>query len=149
MKIAFDLDDTLIPTTRRFSVGSRALPVPYRIFFKEELRVGALGLLKNLVQAHEVVIYTTSLRKPFYVKLWFKLWGVSISQVINHDIHTKETQGTKYSGFTKSPQLFGIDVLVDDSEGVKLECDAQLCKSIIVKPNESNWVNIIESALKC
>lgn len=139
MKIAFDLDDTLIPTNHQFSVGSHSLGFPLNIFFGEELRVGAVELMKNLSKTHEVCVYTTSLRSAFYIKAWFYFWGVKLHQVINNQIHTQRVANSKYSGFSKAPKVFGISVMVDDSLGVKIECEHQNCDSIIVEPTDNLW----------
>jgi len=139
MRIAFDLDDTLIPTNHRFSVGSHSLGFPLNLFFKEELRVGAVKLMKKLSQNHEVWIYTTSLRSAFYIKAWFYFWGVKLHQVVNNKIHNKRVANSKYSGFSKAPKIFGISVMVDDLPGVKIECDCQNCDSIIVEPTDNLW----------
>jgi len=73
-KIAFDLDDTLIPTTTTF-------------FFKEELRVGTIALMKELSYEYALWIYTTSLRSEFYLKVWFYSMGVKLEGIVNVQIH--------------------------------------------------------------
>ena len=139
MRIAFDLDDTLIPTNHSFSVGSHKLSFPLNLLFKEELRIGAVELMQNLAKHHEVWVYTTSLRNEFYLKAWFYFWGVKLNGVINNRIHTKRVVNTKYSKFSKAPELFGISVMVDDLPGVKIECDYQNCIAIIVHPKDNEW----------
>ncbi|WP_444995512.1 hypothetical protein [Aliikangiella sp. IMCC44359] len=140
MRIAFDLDDTLIPTTTKFSVGSKSLGIPANLIFKEELRNGAPELMKKLARNHEVWIYTTSLRKEFYLKMWFKFWGVRITSVVNQQEHNDAVKGNSvYSRFSKTPTLFGIDLLVDDLPGVEIECNTQGCESLIICPNDKNW----------
>jgi hypothetical protein len=67
MHIAFDLDDLLIPTTKDFD-SIRAVSFPLSLIFKERFRVGAISALKQLQKdGHTFSIYTTSLRKPFYL----------------------------------------------------------------------------------
>jgi hypothetical protein len=41
MRIAFDLDGTLIPTSNSFASGSQKLGFPVNVMFKDELRCGA------------------------------------------------------------------------------------------------------------
>ena len=77
-KIAFDLDDTLIPTTTTFAVGSQKSPFPLNLFFKEELRIGTIDLMKELSQEYDLWIYTTSLRSELYIKLWFCFLWVEV-----------------------------------------------------------------------
>jgi len=86
-KIAFDLDDTLIPTTTTFSVGSQKAPFPLNLFFKEELRVGTIALMKELSYEYALWIYTTSLRSEFYLKVWFYSMGVKLEGIVNVQIH--------------------------------------------------------------
>ena len=113
----------------------------------------ALGVFcKNylkLSQSHEVWVYTTSLRNSLSIKIWFRLWGVNLSGVVNYQHHQKVVSGTKYSNFSKAQGAFGIDVIVDDKPGVALECQAQGCKSIIVGPEDPNWENTVLNGLKC
>jgi len=149
MRIAFDLDDTLIPTTTEFSVGSRTLGFPANLVFKEELRCGAPELLIELAQSHEIWIYTTSLRKESYLKVWFKLWGVKITSVVNQQEHKEAVKGNSvYSRFSKTPTLFGIDLLVDDLPGVEIECNTQGCESLIICPNDENWTEKVLAKIK-
>ncbi len=139
MRIAFDLDDTLVPTNHRFSVGSHKLGFPLRLLFKEELRVGAVELMQNLSKNHEIWVYTTSLRGELYIKAWFYFWGVKLHGVVNNKIHTNRVVNSKYARFSKAPELFGISVMVDDLAGVKIECNRQNCVAIIVHPKDNDW----------
>lgn len=143
MRIAFDLDDTLIPTTEPFQCGSCKLNFPLSLFFKEELRIGTVELMKTLKKNNEIWIYTTSLRNPHIVKLWFYLWGIKVDSVINAIIHKKAVYKSKFSQYSKAPELFNIDILIDDSKGVQLECDKQNIKSIFVDPSDIKWTKKI------
>ncbi len=144
MRIAFDLDDTLIPTTREFSVGSEALGFPVRLFFGEQLRNGAAALLQDIANEHELWIYTTSLRPQHSLKIWFKLWGVRIDSIVNQQRQQKDiSRHHLYSRFSKSPSFYGIDLLIDDLEGVAIECDAQGCESLILSPRDDRWVETV------
>ncbi len=145
MRIAFDLDDTLIPTTLEFAVGSSELPFPFNLVFKERLRSGAIDLLRLLSQDHELWIYTTSLRTPIYLKVWFKIQGVSIHTVINRNAHVDAVRGNqRYSNYSKAPKLFGVDLLIDDLTGVKMECNEQGCDCLIISPEEKDWVQLVK-----
>lgn len=142
MRIAFDLDDTLIPTTKKFSVGSSTLNFPANLVFKEALRSGAPELLRALCRQHEVWIYTTSLRRELNLKVWFKLWGVQITSVVNQQEHLQAVSGHHaYSRFSKAPGLFGIDLLIDDLPGVGIECTMQGCRSLILSPADDDWTD--------
>ncbi|WP_431686138.1 hypothetical protein [Hahella sp. NBU794] len=141
MRIAFDLDDTLIPTTGPFAAGERRLGPPAGLWFREALRTGAPALMQTLAKDHEIWIYTTSLRKPWLVKAWFRLWGVRIGEVVNQDDHREAVAANqRYSRFSKAPRLFGIDLMIDDLPGVGIECERQGCRSVIVAPDDPEWV---------
>jgi hypothetical protein len=145
LKIAFDLDDTLIPTTVLFSCGARGAKFPFNLFFKEPLRLGAVELLNQIYAEHELWIYTTSLRPPLEVKLWLYSFGIKVHGVINADIHSVCVKRTPYQNYSKAPKLFGIDYLIDDSKGVQMECEAQGVSCILVSFDDNQWVEKISS----
>ncbi|MCO7226194.1 hypothetical protein [Pleionea sp. CnH1-48] len=147
MKIAFDLDDTLIPTTRSFSCGTTVHNGLPRLISKEPLRRGAIPLLKSLSKEHSIWIYTTSLRPQASIKWWFRLMGVSLEGVINHQRHAHDIAHYPNIRYSKYPDMYGIDVLIDDSEGVAMELASQQCHFILVKPEELSWVDNIRKAL--
>ncbi len=147
MKIAFDLDDTLVPTTTEFSVGSAPAPFPINVVFKERLRKGTIELLKGLAKDHELWIYTTSLRGEYYIKLWFYALGIKIGGVINATRHAASLAGTEDSKYSKAPRPFGIDLLIDDQPGVGMECHAQGCQALIVQPSDHHWQQTIQEGL--
>lgn len=146
-KIAFDLDDTLIPTTTTFAVGSQNAPFPLKLFFKEELRVGTIALMKELSHEYDLWIYTTSLRSEFYLKAWFYSMGVKLDGIVNAKIHREALNGGKYAHFSKAPKAFGISLLIDDSMGVKLECERQGVEVLILDPLDNNWVLKVKEAV--
>ena len=148
MKIAFDVDDTLIPTKQEFSIGSRKLGFPSNLFYKEKLRIGAVELLQELAREHEIWIYTTSLRGRLYLKTWFSLWDVKLAGIVNKQIHDKRVAGSKFSSFSKAPSAFGISVMVDDLPGVKIECERQGCHAIIIAPSDDEWAVTVQRELK-
>lgn len=147
MKVAFDLDDTLIPISVTFKCGVEKVSFSSGEISGETLRKGAKELLKELSNNHELWIYTTSFRSPDSVKIWFNAFDVQISGFINADIHDEHVKGTSYEKFTKAPKLFGIDCLIDDSKGVELECEEQGIKCIIVDPGDINWADRIRSEI--
>lgn len=148
MRIAFDLDDTLIPTNHAFSVGSHSLAFPLNLIFKEQLRKGSVALMQDLSEHHEIWIYTTSLRNTFYIKAWFYCWGIRLHGVINHSTHIKNVLNTQYANFSKAPVLFNIAVMVDDLVGVQIECNQQNCHAIIIQPNDDHWVIKVKKVIK-
>lgn len=148
MRIAFDLDDTLIPTTE-FACGSTAASYPLLFFFQERLRNGSKELLKEISKKHELCIYTTSLRKPFYLKCWFRSFGVKLKTVINQDVHNKYIKkNPSFAIYSKAPKLFGIDLLIDDLPGVGIECEKQGCDYLIIDPSDELWVQKIRAKIQ-
>lgn len=144
MKIAFDLDDTLIETTQKFASGTEANSIFFKLFFKEKLRKGTKKLLKSLEQDHELWIYTNSLREIAYIKRLFALIGVSLSGVVNLEIHDRFVRNRpNLKNYSKVPQSFGIDLLIDDSPGVASECQEQNCDVLLIEPSDLQWVDAI------
>src|SRR5262249_57330349 len=88
MRIAFALDDTLIPCSFPFPVERPTFTA--RLLGAEPLRRGAVALLKQLRrQGCEVWVYTTSQRRPFSVRLQFWAYGVRLGGVVNSDCHVR------------------------------------------------------------
>ena len=103
MRIAFDLDNTLIPYADEFP-AARSLPVPLRWWFREPLRVGAAKLLRELrAYGCDIWIYTTSGRDPTYLKLWFLLLGVPLGGVVNCRKHETLMRGGKHPTVLQIP----------------------------------------------
>jgi hypothetical protein len=144
MKIAFDLDDTLIPGLAVFPVDRRSFLA--RLLGHEPLREGTITLMKALRnQGWDVWIYTTSFRSPSYVRMLFGLHGVRIAGVINQYHHCKTVTGCghAYQDCSKYPPAFGIDLLVDESEGVWLESQRHGFEMVFVRPDDAAWTDAV------
>ena len=151
MRIAFDLDDTLIPKLHSFPIE----PVPHGFlswwFCREPLRMGTKKLLGELQrQQHELWIYTSSLRSPFSVKQLFRRYGISIAGVVNQDRHDRAMRQLEgmYRSLCKYPPAFGVDLLVDDSEGVFLESFRHGFPVILVSPHDDDWVTTVAAGIR-
>ncbi|MFO0714401.1 MAG: hypothetical protein U0353_31460 [Sandaracinus sp.] len=117
MRIAFDLDDTLIPGERTFEV--EALGVLGRFVGAERLRAGVPGAMARLRAAgHELWVYTSSLRSSTSIRITFLAHGVWIDGVVNQHLHDTTMRG-RPERHSKFPPAFGIDVLFDDSSAVR------------------------------
>ena len=118
MRIAFDLDGTLVPMfAGQFPVEPIAWPM--RVFATDPLRLQTVRLFRLLkARKHEVWVYTSSLRKPFDIRRTFWAHGMRLDGVINADVHAEAVSSRVAS---KYPPAFGIDLLVDDAPGVELE----------------------------
>lgn len=146
MRIAFDLDGTLLPISPgQFEAFQVSRPI--RWFIRERVRTGASGLLRELqAEGHEVWIYTTSLRSPRYVWWLFFAFGVRLSGIVNADVHAHALHGHRVNS-SKYPPEFGIDLLVDDSIGVELEGKSHGFRVVRVDPDDRDWVGKVRSAV--
>ncbi|MBP3957230.1 hypothetical protein J8F10_18370 [Gemmata sp. G18] len=145
MRISFDLDDTLIC----YHAGARNEPSRVRWWLRpwiyEPLRLGAVGLLSELVKEHEIWVYTTSYRSPRTVAWWLWCYGARVGRVINQDRHERAF-GRR--GPSKNPGGFGIHLHVDDSWGVWAEnrFDRNVC---VVLPDDPDWADKVREAVAC
>lgn len=150
MRISFDLDDTLI-CRQTETPAEPGLPWLARLLSTQEpLRLGTLALMRQLQsEGWELWIYTTSLRKPSMVRRWFRFHGIVIAKVINQDTHQaaaiRAATGTWPS---KNPAAFGIDLHVDDSQGVYLEGQQYGFAVIVVDVNDQSWAARVSAAAK-
>ncbi len=67
--------------------------------------------------------------------------GVRIAGVINQYRHhrTVSKSGNSYQNCSKFPAAFGIDLLVDESEGVWLESRRFGFEMVLVRPDDDRW----------
>jgi hypothetical protein len=145
MKIAFDLDGTLIRSDFDFELETPKHHFLSKILKYEKLRLGTPAIFdfckKN---GCETWVYTSSYRNTFYIRTVFWLYGIRLDGVINGQMHTENVK----KSVSKYPPAFGIDVLVDDSEGVKIEGERHNFKVIWLKPNDGNWVETVKNKLQ-
>ena len=142
-KIAFDLDGTLI--TQSGLNEDFKIPLLGNIFKIEKLRKGVKDLFEYLkAKKYQICIYTSSYRSAFYIKFIFMLYLIKLDSIINQYIHEKYVKVNS----SKFPPEFGIDILVDDSEGVLMEGNKFGFKVILVKAEDEDWVNYIKERIK-
>ena len=141
MIISFDLDDTIISKTK-FPLEKETFV--HRILGIERIRLGTKDLFKELrVRGHKIYIYTTSFRSKSKIRFMFYAYGICVDYVINQKSHIKNVNGKSISKF---PPQFGIDIHIDDSQGVKMEGEKHGFRTIIVLDNDENWTSkIIEN----
>jgi hypothetical protein len=145
MRIAFDLDDTLIPSTADLFPVERPRGVFGRFLASEWLRRGAPDLMHAL-KGHrcDVWVYTTSSRSQRYITGLFRWYGVRLGGAINQEIHwewlKQQDPGRRCS---KYPPAFGIDLLIDDSEGVWMEGQQFGFRVVHVRPDDPDWVQTV------
>jgi len=149
MRISFDLDDTLIC----FQTGvpqERRLPWYLRWLTRDEpLRLGTVDLMRELRRrGWEVWIYTTSNRRPAAVRRWLRFHGIRIDGFINQDNHNAYLRRSRPDRPpSKNPAAFGIDLHVDDSDGVRMEGDQHGFHVVVVTPDEQDWADKVLQAV--
>jgi hypothetical protein len=138
MRIAFDLDDTLIPALHDFPTEQPPRRLLARLLTRVRLRQGATELLRTLIDLHhEIWVYTTSHRTAAHIRRAFSIPGVRLSGVVNGADHARQV--LPYRSCSKYPPAFGIDVLVDDLPGVVAEGEQHGFVVIHVEPNDLHW----------
>ncbi len=150
MRIAFDLDETLIPGRDPFPLEPLPKNPFRRRFCTEPLREGAPALIRQIWQhGHEVWIYTTSFRKPLATRLMFRAYGARIGKVINVPVHKRRMRrfGEAYKTCTKYPPAFAIDLLIDNCEGVAAEARKYNYEMLLVEPGDPDWIDKIRTRL--
>ncbi|TAE48671.1 MAG: HAD family hydrolase [Cytophagia bacterium] len=144
MKIAFDLDNTLLRCGFDFELEKPISQLLSLIFGGEKLRKGTKEIFSFCKSnQYETWIYTSSMRNVFYIRKIFWLNGIFLDGIVNYQVHHKHIK----KNITKYPPYFGIDVLIDDSEGVRIEAEKNNFKVIIIQPNNPNWVENIKDEL--
>jgi hypothetical protein len=147
MRIAFDLDGTLIPAGFAFATINRFPKIIAALCGLEPIRTGAIELMRFFrAQGNEVWVYTTSYRSTAYIHFLFLLHGIRLDGVVNQAVH--DAQMKKRPGLprcSKYPPAFGIDLLIDDQEGVLLEAQRHGFKTVWVKPDAPDWTRQVEA----
>jgi len=150
MRISFDVDDTLVLR------GAHAQSEPTRLlgflgcWCGEPLRRGTGSLMRELRRRGCAIwIYTSSGRTPFGIRLWLLLHGIRIDGVINDERHRRALEGRGFSRMpSKYPPAFGIDLHVDDSEGVRMEGDERGFRVLVVNPRDEGWAERVLEAIQ-
>jgi len=146
MTISFDLDDTLILTSRAVPLEPKTILM--RLLGTESLRLGTRQLFRSLKShRHRIVIYTTSMREPLRVRAMFWLYGIPVDEVINQQSHNARL-GYRASSHSKLPSAFGIDLHVDDLPGVAIEGERYGFNILILGQTESDWVRLVLRAVE-
>jgi hypothetical protein len=63
--------------------------------------------------------------------------------VANQSVHSKKVNHRA----TKYPPAFGIDLLIDDSEGVKIEGQKFDFDVLCIKPDDEDWIEKIKQKI--
>ena len=74
------------------------------------------------------------------------MYGVHITGIINYDIHYRKMLELSINA-VKYPPAFGIDWLIDDSDGIKMEGEMFDYKVMIIRPEDLDWTKKIEEII--
>ncbi len=141
MHISFDLDGTLIPHNDEFT--TEPIGLLGKLFGVEKLRKGTPALFRKLKgEGHQCHIYTTSFRSTFRIRMMLAYYGVSAGKVINEE-KNRQLLSNQNVNASKYPPAFGFELHVDDLEGVGMEGEKLGFKTIIISPNEEDWLAVI------
>jgi FMN phosphatase YigB (HAD superfamily) len=138
MIISFDIDNTLIPLSNEFHVEESTLLS--KILGAETIRKGTVDLFHQLKKKdHEIWIYTTSYRSTFHLRKTFFSYGLHPSRIINEKTN-RAVLSLHNCSASKNPKLFGIDLHIDDARGVEMEGERHGFKTLIIKPEDKDWI---------
>ena len=113
------------------------------LIIDEKLRVGTKKLFHLLENdGHEIWIYTTSFRPIWKLKILFYKYGLHPKGFINETINQKMLK-KRNSRSSKNPKLFGIDLHVDDSDGVGIEGKRFGFETVVVGTGDVDWVEVV------
>lgn len=145
MLITFDLDDTLICWQQEIPTEPLYKPWYLWWFRPEPLRSGTVALFKRLRQAGwKIGIYTTSHRRPCYIRRLFGLHGLKLDSITNQNGHEKLLLNIKQKRKpSKIPSLVGSSLHIDNSEGVFIEGERFHFRVLVVDPLDSDWTEKI------
>jgi hypothetical protein len=143
MRIAFDLDDTLIPSVAAFSTEP---PPRWGIGPGEALRSGATALLRELAdRGHAIGVYTTSDRARTSVWWTFLRYQISLCRIVNRRAHDdwlhslSRADRDRMRQHIKYPPAFGFDLLVDDAIVVANAGVRHGFNVVLVDPRDEHW----------
>ena len=147
MRIAFDLDNTLLRFQYQFPLEKSKLDFFRKLLSIEPIRKGFIELFQTLKKhKHQIWIYTASNRPRSYIRSIFWMYGVHLDGVVNYDIHHRKMSRSPINA-VKYPPAFGIDYLIDDSEGIKIEGEMFNYKVIVINPNDLDWTQKIKKII--
>jgi len=144
MRVAFDLDNTLIRNDFNFPLALAQWPFLQKLLQTESLRLGVRELFAFCQnRGWEVWIYTTSYRSPLYIRKMLWVYGLRADGIVNQTRHTQQVRVKS----TKHPPTFGIQVVLDDSRGVQVEGERFGFSVIQIDPQDAGWVETVQSQL--
>ena len=86
------------------------------------------------------------MRSPLKLRLWFLTLGVPLHGIVNHATHYERLRKQALA-CSKYPPAFGIDLLIDDAEGVALEGKRFGFSVLHIREDDPNWRTSIEAVV--
>ena len=115
MRVSFDLDEVLFvsPETHK---TEPPLIFPFRLIFRERLRLGTPDVIRSLQGlGYDVWVYTSSFRSERYIRNLFRCYGVHFDGIVNGQRHLREVQRDRREILPqKMPSHYRISLHVDD-----------------------------------
>lgn len=146
MNISFDLDSTLIPNGKEFETEKRSGIA--KLFGIEEMRKGTRELISGLQsEGHKTHIYTTSFRTKGKIRLTLKYYGIKANRIVNEKENRRVLKSRNINS-SKYPPAFDFDLHIDDLKGVEIESERFNFKTIIVEPNDKNWIEKVKIGIE-
>ncbi|MGB0523312.1 MAG: hypothetical protein ACPGJS_10160 [Flammeovirgaceae bacterium] len=146
MRIAFDLDGTLIIEDHPFPLEKRAKPYEHKPLSSEQLRAGLINLYQNIVNLdHEFWVYTSSYRSIEAIERLFKQYELNLHGIINQGIHhnTLAKKENELRWISKYPPAFEIDLLIDNSTLVQEESKKWGFEVLLISATDLFWTEKI------
>lgn len=135
MRIAFDLDITLIRCGHDFPLEKPQRRIWAKILTSEQLRQGIKKLTDFCCQrGWQVWVYTTSCHSVWRIRRLFWLHDICLDGVVNQQRHDREAQARS----TKHPSSFSVDLLINDPEGVGIEGERHGFCVLVVAPKDAH-----------
>ncbi|HEY1122088.1 MAG TPA: hypothetical protein VGE67_10835, partial [Haloferula sp.] len=149
--ITFDIDDTIRLHGSSQSSEPPAMTWLARLLYREPLRLGFRLLCRDLRALDcRIGIYTTSSRPTGYIRRWMRCYGLTPDLIVNAAVHEAAFAGRHDQARrpSKHPGLFGVDLHIDDSEGVALEAERFGFRALIIDPEDLDWGDTILDAVR-
>lgn len=143
LRISFDLDDTLTSHCDRVQMESGWFPGFIHRWLGEPLRDGTYRLMRELRRRGcSIWVYTSSSRSAFHIRRWLLLHGIRLDGVVNSSLHYDASSKHQLPVTpSKFPPAFGIDLHIDDSEGVRMEGERLGFRVLVVDPYDPLWAD--------
>ena len=152
MLITFDIDDTIRlhgGIQSREPALRRALATA--LLYREPVRPGFTQICHDLKHlGWKVGIYTTSSRSVRYIRRWMKCYGLIPDLIVNGPLHEQAISGHSgpHRSPSKHPGLFGVDLHIDDAQGVAVEGERFGFRTLIIDPEDLEWHRTILKVVK-